>query len=210
MGDNYKFLEGMEEEGKTFLNNLILKEKLDKTRFLERIQKEFNLTNKVRDPIAFLKFIVRKIGVTDYKLTPLSINRIELDSDAWKKRWDDKGFSGKTVTHILIIGIYENMVNEFPVTLDEIRELDKSITDYCVKKELHDYAHILRFIRKSKVYKKCNVPLRELIKDAKEAANLIDFFAKRDERNEEFDPTFSSEDIENMNKLDVNESEPSL
>lgn len=207
---NITFLERIDERAKTTLEKIISINKLDRTRLMDRIQLEFDMNPDVTNPSAYLNIILRKIYLTDYKVVPLSINRIEFDCDAWKRRWDDKGFSGKTVTHILIIRIYENMVNEFPVTLDEIRELDKSITDYCVKKDLHDYAHILRFIRKSKVYKKCNVPLRQLIKDAKEAAELIDFFAKRDEQNEEFDPTFSNEDIENMNKLDVNESEPSL
>lgn len=207
---NITFLERIDERAKTTLEKIISNNKLDRSRLMDRIQLEFDMNPDVTNPSAYLTIVLRKIYLADYKKVPLSINRIELDYDAWKKRWDDKGFSGKTVTHILIIEIYENMVNEFPVTLDEIRELDKSITDYCVKKELYDYAHILRFIRKSKVYKKCNVPLRELIKDAKEGAELIEFFAKRDEQNEEFDPTFSNEDIENMNKLDVNESEPSL
>ena len=207
---NITFLERIDERAKTTLEKIISNNKLDRSRLMDRIQLEFDMNPDVTNPSAYLTIVLRKIYLADYKKVPLSINRIELDSDAWKKRWDDKGFSGKTVTHILIIRIYENMVNEFPVTLDEIRELDKSVTDYCVKKELHDYAHILKFIRKSKVYKKCNVPLRELIKDAKETTELIDFFAKRDEQNEEFDPTFSIEDIELMNKLDVNESEPSL
>lgn len=207
---NITFLERIDERAKTTLEKIISNNKLDRSRLMDRIQLEFDMNPDVTNPSAYLTIVLRKIYLADYKKVPLSINRIVFDYDAWKKRWDDKGFSGKTVTHILIIRIYENMVNEFPVTLDEIRELDKSVTDYCVKKELHDYAHILRFIRKSKVYKKCNVPLRELIKDAKKAANLIDFFAKRDEQNEEFDPTFSIEDIENMNKLDVNESKPSL
>lgn len=207
---NITFLERIDERAKTTLEKIISNNKLDRSRLMDRIQLEFDMNPDVTNPSAYLTIVLRKIYLADYKKVPLSINRIELDYDAWKKRWDDKGFSGKTVTHILIIRIYENMVNEFPVTLDEIRELDKNITDYCVMKELHDYAHILKFIRKSKVYKKCNVPLRELIKDAKKAAELIDFFAKRDEQNEEFDPTFSNEDIENMNKLDVNESKPSL
>lgn len=207
---NITFLERIDERAKTTLEKIISNNKLDRSRLMDRIQLEFDMNPYVTNPSAYLTIVLRKIYLADYKKVPLSINRIVFDYDAWKKRWDDKGFSGKIVTHILIIRIYENMVNEFPVTLDEIRELDKSVTDYCVKKELHDYAHILRFIRKSKVYKKCNVPLRELIKDAKESAELIDFFAKRDEQNEEFDPTFSNEDIENMNKLDVNESKPSL
>ena len=204
------FLERIDERAKTTLEKIISSNKLDRTRLMDRIQLEFDMNPDVTNPSAYLTIVLRKIYLADYKKVPLSINRIVFDYDAWKKRWDDKGFSGKTVTHILIIGIYENMVNEFPVTLDEIRELDNSVTDYCVKKELHDYAHILRFIRKSKVYKKCNVPLRELIKDAKETTELIDFFAKRDEQNEEFDPTFSIEDIELMNKLDVDEPEPSV
>lgn len=207
---NITFLERIDERAKTTLEKIISNNKLDRSRLMDRIQLEFDMNPDVTNPSAYLTIVLRKIYLADYKKVPLSINRIELDYDAWKKRWDDKGFSGKTVTHILIIRIYENMVNEFPVTLDEIRELDKSITDYCVMKELHDYAHILRFIRKSKVYKKCNVPLRELIKKSKEAAKLIDFFAKRDEQNEEFDPTFSNKDIENMNKLDVNEPDPSV
>ena len=207
---NITFLERIDERAKTTLEKIISNNKLDRSRLVDRIQMEFDMNPEVANPSAYLNIILRRIYLADYKEVPLSINRIELDSDAWKKRWDDKGFSGKTVTHILIMRIYENMVNEFPVTLDEIRELDKSITDYCVMKELHDYAHILRFIRKSKVYKKCNVPLRQLIKDAKETTELIDFFAKRDEQNEEFDPTFSIADIELMNKLDVNEPDPSV
>lgn len=210
MSENHKFLEGLEENGKEYLNNLISKEKLDKTRFLDRIQSEFNKVENVRDPIAFLKFTINKIVLADYKVTPLSINKIEFDYDAWKKRWDDKGFSGDDVDHILVIRIYEHMVNEFPVTVDEIKELDTKVTDYCVEKNLMNYSDVLNSILRTKTFKKCNVPVEELRKDAAETVELLNFFTERDGKAEDFDPTFSIAEIEQVNKLEIDESEPSI
>lgn len=210
MSENHKFLEGLEENGKKYLNNLISKEKLDKTRFLDRIQSEFNKVENVRDPIAFLKFTINKIVLADYKEVPLSINRIEFDYDAWKKKWDDKGFSGDDIDYVLIIRIYEHMVNEFPVTLDEIRELDRKVTDYCVENNLVTYSDILNSILRTKTFKKCNVPVDTLRKDASETVDLMNFFKNRESESEEFDPTFSIAEIEQVNKLEIDESEPSI
>ena len=207
---NITFLERIDERAKTTLEKIISNNKLDRSRLMDRIQLEFDMNPDVTNPSAYLTIVLRKIYLADYKKVPLSINRIEFDGDAWKKRWDDKGFSGEDVDHFLIIEIYEHMVNEFPVTLDEIRELDKNVTDYCVEKNLMNYSDILNSILRTKTFKKCNVPVEELRKDAIETVELWNYFKERDDEAEEFDPTFSSEDIENMNKLDVNESEPSL
>ena len=207
---NITFLERIDERAKTTLEKIISNNKLDRSRLMDRIQLEFDMNPDVTNPSAYLTIVLRKIYLADYKKVPLSIKRIEFDGDAWKKRWDDKGFSGEEVDYFLIIEIYEHMVNEFPVTLDEIRELDKNVTDYCVEKNLMNYSDILNSILRTKTFKKCNVPVEELRKDAIETVELWNYFKERDEQNEEFDPTFSNEDIENMNKLDVNESKPSL
>lgn len=207
---NITFLERIDERAKTTLEKIISNNKLDRSRLMDRIQLEFDMNPDVTNPSAYLTIVLRKIYLADYKKVPLSIKRIEFDDDAWKKRWDDKGFSGEDVDHFLIIGIYEHMVNEFPVTLDEIRELDKNVIDYCVEKNLMNYSDILNSILRTKTFKKCNVPVEELRKDAIETVELWNYFKERDDEAEEFDPTFSNEDIENMNKLDVNESKPSL
>ena len=204
------FLERIDERAKTTLEKIISNNKLDRSRLMDRIQLEFDMNPDVSNPSAYLTIVLRKIYLTDYKEVPLSVNRIEFDYDSWKKKWDDKGFSGQAIEHILIISIYEFMTNEFPVTVDEIRELDNSVTEYCVEKGFLRYSDILKFVRKSKVYKRCNVPLRQLIKDAKETIELWDYFQSREKETEEFDPTFSIADIELMNKLDVDEPEPSI
>lgn len=204
------FLERIDERSKKTLENIIFNNKLDKTRLMERIQLKFDTHPDIANPSAYLSFILKNINIADYKVVPLSINRIEFACDNWKKRWDDKGFSGDDVTYYLIIRIYEHMVNEFPVTVDEIRELDTKVTDYCVENNLINYSDILNSILRTKTFKKCNVPVEELRKDAIETVELLNCFKERDGKAEDFDPTFSIEDIELMNKLDVDEPEPSV
>lgn len=178
MRDNQTFLDGLEEEGKEYLKKLISKEKLDETRFLERIQNEFNKVDKVKSPTGFLKFIIRKINLTEYKLSPTSINRIEFRWWKWSKRWIDKGFKGSQIDAITVIFIYEHCVNEFPVTVDEIEDVDQKIIDYCLQKGLTRITDIKDYFLKSRIAKRCNIPVEQLRHQAEEAILLWEKFAK--------------------------------
>ena len=178
MRDDQTFLEGLEEEGRNYLKNLISKEKLDEARFLERIQSEFNKVGSVKSSTGFLKFIVRKINLTEYKASPTSINYIELSWWKWSKRWIDKGFKGSQIDAVTLIYIYEHCVNEFPVTLDEIEDVNQKIIDYCLKKELTRITDIQNYFLKSQIAKRCNIPVEQLKHHVEEAILLWEWFAK--------------------------------
>ena len=177
MRDDQTFLDGLEEEGKEYLKNLISKEKLDETRFLERIQSEFDKVGKIKSPTGFLKFIIRKINLTEYKLSPTSINRIEFNWWKWSKRWIDKGFKGSQIDAVTLIFIYEHCVNEFPVTVNEIEDVDQKIIDYCLQKGLTRIADIQDYFLKSRIAKRCNVPTEQLRHQAEDAILVWEWFA---------------------------------
>lgn len=177
MRDDQTFLDGLEEEGKEYLKNLISKEKLDETRFLERIQSEFDKVDKIKSPTGFLKFIIRKINLTEYKLSPTSINRIEFSWWKWSKRWIDKGFKGSQIDAVTLIFIYEHCVNEFPVTVNEIEDVDQKIVDYCLQKGLTRIADIQDYFLKSRIAKRCNIPVEQLRHQAEDAILLWEWFA---------------------------------
>lgn len=103
--------------------------------------------------------------------------------------------------------IYEHQI----LTIEELIKLNDKVMGYITSLEKPKITDYRKYIKKAKAIKdKVDWAMMDEI-EAKERQEWLELMAVFDERDKRiFDPTFSSEDIENMNKLDVNESKPSL
>lgn len=122
------------------------------------------------------------------------------------KQWE--GFGDETFfVESLQLYIYEHQI----LTIEELIKLNDMVMGYITSLEKPKITDYRSYIKKAKAIKdEVDWAMIDEIeaKERKEFDELMKVFDERDKRI--FDPTFSIEDIENMNKLDVNESEPSL
>lgn len=201
MSDKHTFLEELEEEGKEYLNNLISKEKLDKTRLLDRIQSEFNKVDNIKDPVAFLKYVIRKTDLSAYKKEKQDNSSIGFNTDAWIQKWSDDGFIGSHVDQLVIIRTLEHLLYDRDVEIDDILDLKQKVEKYCIDNQKMNLSDVAEFIFKSKLARSNKLDEAAIRLEANKDADLYRKFCeiKESDNDDPFNWLPLSE--EQMNKL---------
>lgn len=131
------------------------------------------------DPILTIKFLQGVCERKDIKnIIPFCKGCLERISDEeiaqltiQKKYFDGikfNGFDDDELNRTLLVLIENHCIKEFPITYEELDELNKQVASYCREKGYATYKQAVALILKSKLLKQCNIPLEMLQKQAQE------------------------------------------
>lgn len=126
-----------------------------------------------------LNYLKAKMSANTYT-TPLKYAKVVLDGldndtieqlTIQKKYFDGikfNGFDDDELNRTLLVLIENHCIKEFPITYEELDELNKQVASYCREKGYATYKQAVALILKSKLLKQCNIPLEMLQKQAQE------------------------------------------
>ena len=149
-----------------YLDKLVSDNSINYEKLAEEILNSLNRSREVRNYYSYITTIAHNLVIKRY--------------DEFKKEWKscnflslhnafkEIGMSGDDVDLLTIDFVEEHCLNEFPIELEDMIDTNREIVKYCLKQGVKTYKEFLDLLLKSKLLKRCNVPLEELQSRAKE------------------------------------------
>lgn len=154
-----------------YLNDLVNKFNLDYEKLATEILGAINRTPSIQSPYAFISSIAYKCALErreEFKKNKIKICFLDLHLEM-----EEMGMTGELWEKLLIDLMEEHCVNEFTIPLEEMINTNRAMIAYCKTKGINTYKEYAELMTKSKVFKKCNVPMPFLTERAKKLANEL-------------------------------------
>ena len=154
------------EEVMKYVEKSIKDNDLNATKLVNKLVEAVDRTPDIRSPYYFIVKVTQSI-IRD-KLDEVKDSKLVL---AFTPLWLDMkahNFSGEEVDYVLLTLIETHCFNEFPIEPKELVETNHAIMDYCVANNKCTYKDFKDLFLRSKLAKKCNIPMVTLEEKAKE------------------------------------------
>lgn len=157
------YLSVIDNQLKDKIDQLVKGHNLDRPLLDDDIEQQYqSIPNKKLNINAYLTNYINCLDLTKYVKKRKVINTLSLDL-----AFEKFGFTGTDEEKILISLIEEHCVNEFPVSVNQVIDLNHKVIEYMVKKGQKDYQTFISLILKSKTLRICNIPVDQLREQAK-------------------------------------------
>lgn len=149
----------------TYIDDLVRNFNLDYEKIAVELLSAINRTETIQSPYAFITSIAYKCALErrgEFERKKIKICFLDLHTEM-----EEIGMTGELWEKLLIDLMEEHCVNEFNISLEEMINTNRAMIIYCKNKGIKTFREYAELMTKSKVFKKCNIPVPFLIDKAK-------------------------------------------
>ena len=152
------YLSKIDNQLKDKIDELVKGRNLDRALLDDDIEQQYlSIPNKNGNINAYLTNFLNGLDLNRYMKKKKIISTIQLDLALEKL-----GFTGSSEDLMLIHLIEDHSINEFPVTVNQMINLNHGIVEYMVKRGQKDYSTFIELLLRSKTLRRCSIPVNEL------------------------------------------------
>ena len=138
---------------------------LDYERVSDEIIRAINSTPTISNMSAFVRSILARLDNKAFRHRVYKVTYLDFHIALSRN-----GFSGKWWEQFLIDDIEEKALNDFKVSVDDLRNTNRAIVKYCNENNYKTLAHFKDFLLRSKPLRKFKFPIEEMENEAKRLA----------------------------------------
>lgn len=140
------------------------------------------------DGVVNVKNYIKKSCLTHK--TELEKDKVCIDIIPVHRKLKELNFEGSSEEHFYLELVLEHIVNEYPVSVEQVRETVHKVIEHCEKNNIKTYSDVIDFIaNKSRIAKLGNYPEKYLREQAKQLADDWERIIKELEIKEEDEET---------------------
>lgn len=159
-----------------YVDDIVKNHDIDIEMFCSDLIETVEKTNisSLYNPLAYFKKVAESMAISNPEKYKKSF--ITLNAQPLRNALDINGFTGSEYHFLALIKIEEHIVKQSNIVAASniMASLNKQLIRYCGENNLKTYKDFIETLLKSPVAKKCNIPVRELILDAKRECEEFD------------------------------------
>ena len=147
------------------VNNVCNNLSLDYEKVSSEIITTIQTTPSISNISAFVRSILARLNNAEYRKRVYTVTYLDFHVALSRK-----GFVGKWWEQFLIDDIEQKAINDYKVSIEDLRNTNHAIVEYCINKNYKTLAHFKDFLLRSKILRNYNFLIEEMEMKAKKMA----------------------------------------